>query len=224
MNFIFQICAWFLLRLDGCFILHEWGIQLANVTFLDARLTLFFIVNLNFLITNEAFALALFQAPDRYVMVSVTFCVSRVKVHLLFIVSIAMTSFQPVAVIEVAAAASGFVVAAAAGLLFQEIWNTQNLLRRFVQHVRVLLGLVVREVVVLMFVLAELHHLTVFGPSLLSLQAIHWQVSLVFFSEKFVVLEPDFTFVPFWPRERYPFNIPKKLSRLAVVWQLCEPV
>jgi hypothetical protein len=223
-NFIFKICAWLLLRLDGRFILHEWGIQLANVAFFDARLTLFFIVNLNFLITNEALALALFQAPDRYVMVSVTFCVARVKVPLLFIVSIAVTSFQPVAVIEVAAAASGFVMAAAAGLLFQEIFRAQNLLRPFVQHVRVLLGIVVRKVVVLMFVLAEFHHLTVFGPSLLSLQAIHWQVALVFFSEKFVVLGPDFTFVPFWPRERYPFNIPKKLSRLAVVWQLWESV
>ncbi len=134
---------------------------------------MFFIVNLNFLITNEALALALFQAPDRYVMVSVTFCVARVKVPLLFIVSIAVTSFQPVAVIEVAAAASGFVMAAAAGLLFQEIFRAQNLLRPFVQHVRVLLGIVVRKVVVLMFVLAEFHHLTVFGPSLLSLQAIH---------------------------------------------------
>ena len=118
-------------------------------------------------------ALALFQAYDRYVMESVTFCVARVKVPLLFIVSIAVASFQPITVIEVAAAASGFVVAAAAGLLFQEIFRAQNLLRIFVQNVRVLLGIVVREVVVLMFVLAELHHLTVLGPSLLGLQAIH---------------------------------------------------
>jgi hypothetical protein len=134
---------------------------------------LFFIVNQHFLITNGALALALFQASDRYVMVSVTFCVARVKVPLLFIMSIAVASFQPVTVIEVAAAASGFVVAAAAGLLFQEIFRAQNLLRIFVQNVRVLLGIVVREVVVLMFVLAELHHLTVLGPSLLGLQAIH---------------------------------------------------
>jgi len=97
---------------------------------------LFFKVNLYLLIT--ACALALFQAFDRYLKLAVTFFVARMKMPILIIVSITVASFQPITVIKVATATSGFVVAAAAKLLFQEIQRAQNFLRRFAQKVRFL--------------------------------------------------------------------------------------
>ncbi len=71
--------------------------------------------------------------------------------------------------IEVAATAPSLCVATAATLVSQEILRAQNLLRIFVANVRILFLVVMREVVVLVFMLAELHHNTVLRPSLLSL-------------------------------------------------------